>query len=262
MAETQAALLFSALMRKLAERTGSVGAESVLAEGLAKPKPGTKTPPRWALNAAKVVAAGWSKLLGPAKGGEAPSPRQVGVLLGQAAAWQSYLSVPSPTQNKIEAKSPALGKLRQVATLLAQPQLDVAEAFEARMAEANLNARDLRQLTVGQHAGAAAVVDEAGELHAETTVRSQVCLFVWLYWKDLSALRSLSDLQKFLEEFQVEGLTRKNLEKVCAEIGLRFKGRGRPKNPTKSGKRVGIKKSTTGVKRRDDHSRRRQKRQD
>lgn len=262
MTKERASLLSEVLMRKMAERIGMCGLESAIAEGLSKPPPGFNLPPPWALKASRIVGANWAKLMRTEDGPGPAQPDQIGALVGLGRTWEAFLSVPTPEIQKLEKEMPALGQLRSLVSKLSQPHFALAGAFESAIATADLSSRDRRKFAAGQHAGSAGVVDEEGELHEEPVIREQVCFFVWLFWPDLSCLRSVTDLQKFLEEFAVDGLTRKNLEKICREIGLHFKGRGRPKNPTRMRKRVGIKKSTTGLKRGDEHSRRRKKRSD
>jgi hypothetical protein len=142
------------------------------------------------------------------------------------------LAVPSPELQQLETKSPVLSALRARVVEISQPQVALGEKLGESVAKAQLNSRESLDFAKGQYAGASEVVDSSGELREETEVRTVVCFFIWLYWQELRFFNSVTDLEKFFDEFLPGDVTRKNLEKICREIGLRFKSRGRPRNPT------------------------------
>lgn len=250
-------MLARAFEKKLGERFGGMLLESLIAEGLLAPEVVSPSPPKWVLNAAKVTVRNFVEPLRAPDGSISNGPAQLGAMRGMVMAFRAAMENPSANLRQLEEKQPLLAELRASMAKLAEPQVRAAEALGSKVTEEPKSAHDVVQSTEGEVAGARRIVDSDGELREDFLVRVRVCFLLWLYWPELHALESISELHAFLQDFGQDDVSRKNLEKVCAGIGLRFKGRGRPKNPTARGRRVGIQKSTTGVKRRDGNSRRR-----
>ena len=255
----QATQLSGALAEKLAQRIGAIGIESAVAVGLCEPPVGFARPPAWALAAARIASQSWATIMRTEDGPGPVGADQVGALVGMASTWGALLATPSPEIQELEKQQPALSALRARFAEISRPQLALAEKIGELSAKAPFTSLERREFAQGQYVGASEVVDSTGELTDESTVRGDVCFYLWLFWPDLLIFESITDLQKFFDEFSPCDVTRKNLEKICGEIGLRFKGRGRPKNPTGSAKCVGIKKVDSRVKRGGANSQRRKR---
>jgi hypothetical protein len=254
----EAEQLSRVLVDKLAQRVSLLSWESAIAVGLVAIPPSVVYPPPWALGAAKIASAWLAKLFDAKPGQGAARPDQLGALVGLAETWEAFLKTPSPETIALEKKSDAVALLRKRVAEIAAPDIAFAKKLGTKTKDSPATGLAKLQFAKGQLLGSAAILNEAGELKSESSTRDEICFFIWLYWPDLGALESIADLQKFFDEYKTP-VSRKNLEKVCAEIGLRFRGRGRPKKPTSANKPVGIKKSKTGVKRGHDNSRRRKK---
>jgi hypothetical protein len=79
------------------------------------------------------------------------------------------------------------------------------------------------------------MVIQPTDLETERTVgvSEKIAFAIILEWRAISKLQSVGQLHKILAEaLKPQGIvvTLKRVEKLCQRIGLRFKGRGRPKN--------------------------------
>jgi len=233
MTKARALLLSRALTVKMEQRKDAQKVEILIAFGLLKSRRKFSSPPGWALSAARIFSEEWAKLFRLQAGQENPDARQVGALVGMVKSWAASLSIPSEEIQKIEGKVPEFAAVRARLAKISETDVRLGNQVEEAAAKAPLSARERREYAQGQFAGASQVVDEKGELRDDSSGRKEICYFIWLYWDEIRFLRSMTDLMLFFSEFDGENISRKNLEKVCSEIGLKFKGRGRPRNPTK-----------------------------
>jgi hypothetical protein len=252
------------LTTKLKERLAAIEIEGEMAFGRRPLPTGNDCPPPWALAAARIAIEAITGIQPPvnkeASGAEKVS--QAGFLVGMARTLGSFLSKPEPAFQKEEKKDPRLTRLRLRIADMAQPHLELASGVERSVSKAELGCREQVAFIKAQDRGAAKIADEAGEPIDNTSIRAEMCFFIWLYWQDLRFIGSIAELRRFLAEVAPATVTGKNLEKICREIGLSFKGRGRPKNPTKVNTKVGIKKNDARVRQGNGNSRHRRKASD
>jgi len=230
MTKREAIRLANALTAQLERRKPMLGAESLLAYKMIPAFPPTiPTPPDWALAACRIVDASFAKELVPQPGNEIGA-KELGAAVGMGATWKAFLAHPDENLEALEKKIPELAGFRERIAILTEPSFKMTDAIEAGVPKLPIGAQEVAEFNKGRAVGAAAIVDDDGELRDIGTIKQEVSFYVWLYWEQIEKLRSLADLMKFLREFQVEGLTQQNLEKICRELGLRLKARGRPKN--------------------------------
>lgn len=193
---------------------------------------------------------------------DAIKAKQVGVLAGVAKTWRAFLEVPSPAVQKEENEKPVLAEFKMRIIALAKSGFAQANDFCDAFAAQETGGHGQLVFAKAQAKGAAWVMNDSGDLRDNDSFREDVCFFIWMNWRELRFFRSMSDLKHALAELMATPVSVKNLEKICREIGLRFKGRGRPKNPTRINNLVGIKKSDAPVKRGNGDSRHRRKTSD
>ncbi len=228
MTKREAMRLSNALAAQLERRLPFMKCEALLAHGLIPSLPPTiPTPPAWVLAACRIAEKSYRKEVVPDAGSEI-GVRQVGALVGMGGTWKAFLS--QPNDEALEKKFPELAAFRARFAKISDSSFKIADAIETNVPKAPLTAGELAAFNKGRAIGSEVIVDDSGELRDAGSIKEEVSYFLWLYWEQIQSLQSLADLMKFLREFYVEGLTQQNLEKICRELGLRLKARGRPKN--------------------------------
>jgi len=149
-----------------------------------------------------------------------------------AKMWKSVLASPTEDLTELEKIGPALTEMRQTVLKLCGPNFRKIEKAARKIDRALLKPELRLALVNGEQAGAGVILKKDGSYNDDTTVGRATCFFLWLYWPQIKMLQSTRDLELFLQEMRQDDLTRKNLEKICREIGLKFRARGRPKKPT------------------------------
>lgn len=222
----------AALVAQLTRRKDAMKLEIAWSRNSArKMPPGFTSPPLWVIRAATCAASSWHRLLeqhGPATG--ETTAGHLGVFVGAGSMFAAHLNCPDGENAELEKTFPELAQYRAELSALLQPDFELSSKIETAIPSAAIPPTVLNQYRAGQASGAELVSLE----QPFQTIRSEVCYFLWLYWEQVHSLKSLSALMDFLTEFEVGGLTQKNLEKICRQIGLRLKNRGRPKNLLRS----------------------------
>jgi len=222
----KATQLGNALIAQLARRHGAMQIEAGFAQGLME---WPSKPPPWALAAARIVNKSVTEAFRPEAGATKATPAQIGVLVGLAKTWGGLTANPTPSIQKLEEKAPVLTDMRARLAEISEKNVALGQLAEAHMTKTSLSPSANLDYAKGRLVGVSEVVDDTGEVKGDDSVRATVCFFVWLYWPEVNLLKSVTDLQKFIDEFCPDEVTRKNLEKICREIGLKFRERGRPK---------------------------------
>jgi hypothetical protein len=152
-----------------------------------------------------------------------------------AQTWDAVLTSLPTEEHKLEEKFPALAASRSQIRKLSAPSFKVVERLGKRMSRAAMKPVLRSAYIKGQREGSLQILDDDGNLAMEGSIRAEVCYMIWLYWPQIQFLDSLKDLAVFFREMRQDDVTKKNLEKVSREIGLKLKGKGRPKNLQSNG---------------------------
>lgn len=153
-----------------------------------------------------------------------------GALSGMAKTWEAFVNSPSAETIKLEEQIPVAGQMRTQLKQMTKPSVAVIRRLDRNFEKAHLKPAFRAAYMKGQGDAADGMLDETGELRDGSSIRSDICYFIWVYWPEIRLLNSVAQLEKFFADMRQDGVTKKNLEKVCREIGLKFTGRGRPKN--------------------------------
>ena len=251
----QAEAATRALVRQITRRRPELGEELMMATGM---KPVGSTTPEWLIKTIRVLVTGGADKPVVKANAPAEAVAAFGTLVGVAETFEGALTHPEGTASELAARLPQFqGFLSELHRLLQPDAAMLAKVGES--IRSNLKkASDRRSYRVGQGIGAS-IVDEHGELVDDSSSRQDICFLLWLYAPDLGALASIRELHQFISTVSPDQITTKNLEKICREIGLKFRRRGRPgKKPTSKATGVGIRAKPKALSSGHDHSRRTQ----
>lgn len=238
-----------AMLNQLSARKADLGAELATACGMSFSAETEKTLPAWVRKAIRLFASG------DATFSEDPA-HSLGAFLGVAAASEAALGDPSETVAADVRRIPQLGAFLQSMRLLLQSSWQLAGNIQRAVQNQSMTAKECKSVFMGQAAGADSVLDDNGELDDKRTIKGRICLWLWLYWKEIQRLDSSSELRAFLLSLGQDDVSEKNLQKICVEVGLKFRACGRPKKiPTKRVAQVGIQKRKTVARSGHDKSR-------
>ena len=204
-----------------------------------------KAPPPW-------VAKAIEKFAGPAIEQLRSIPRlilgqlplgEVGQFVGAQKAATAFLSNPGEHVEAAEKAMPGLAEQRTAIIKLATEALrKVSPPLEPEPSK--LTAEEAGTLLAGEGRGAAAIVKGIKE---EEPLTKQICMMMWLSWPMVKDMANRAVLLRWLSDSCGLKCTRELVEKICDDIGFSPAKRGRPKNPTRVGKIVGIKKTETDL---------------
>lgn len=215
-------------MRQVTARIAVMKVEAASAMGMPL-LPKLVVPPKWVCAAIRIIFTG-KPVLGSQKLSLAETVQGFGALSGMAKTWEAFLNSPTSEMTELEKKYSAATEMRLELKRLTTPSLKVTRRTHRAFEKAPLKPAIRAAYLKGQGEAAESLLDEAGELKDDSNIRSDVCYFIWLYWPEIRRLSSVRELEKFFAEMRQDTVTKKNLEKICREIGLKFKGKGRPKN--------------------------------
>lgn len=224
----EAERLAGALMRQLRGRLAVMKIEAQTAFGHS-PLPKSVLLPHWVTACIHICFTGTAELK-LRKFSAKELVEALGAANGMAKSWNAFLSSPSSEMSDLENRFPLVTEMRLQLQSISKPSLTAISRADRKIDSARLKPELWMAYLKGTGEGAAEVLDESGELVSDTTIRQDVCYLIWLYWPDIQRLNSVTDLEKFFRDMRQDDVTRKNLEKICREIRLKFKSRGRPKN--------------------------------
>ena len=220
--------LSRALSEQLARRMPSMRLEIQYGLGMhitdknfVKPKP-------WVLRASRIALADLNKLFGEVSLEALATPHQQGALVGLAKTFKAVLSGTGREETELEKNHPEYAAFRTKIAAVVTPEIELGDRINENVAASNLPAEGELLYGKGRYEGSQMVVDKTGQYVENSSIRQYVCWFLWLYWPELRFVKSMPDLLVFLKDFQENDLTIENLTKICRDIDLRFKGRGRP----------------------------------
>jgi hypothetical protein len=154
----------------------------------------------------------------------------LGGMMGMSKMWGAVLATPPPDVAELEKRFGKLTELRGQLGNMTSPLVRKIAQAEKRVDRVAMKPELQLAYLSGKSEGASSLLNEDGTMNDESAIRSEVCFFLWLYWSEIQRLSTANQLMTFFQQMRQEGVTKKNLEKVCREIGLSFKRRGRPKN--------------------------------
>ena len=184
--------------------------------------------PDWACRAFRVILMG-SAEIPTAKVTEQELIEAIGAMIGVAKMSKALLTSPTRDLRDIEKIGPSFQISRDTLLRLTAPKFRAVEKRERKLDALALRPELQRALLEGKCAGASALLKSDGSLNDQSTIRETICFFVWLYWPQIKILGSLRELEQFFQDMRQDDVSRKNLEAVCREVGLRFRKRGRPR---------------------------------
>ena len=205
-----------------------------------------RVPPQWVAKAAEKAA-------GPAIQQIRNLPQLVfgalplgkaGEFAGEMAVGKALVKTPGPEFEAAAKITPALEDQRKAI-------LKAVEASSEKLAklspseESKLSPLQTNEFLAGQGRGAAAAVKRIDQ---EDSLTVTICTAIWVFWPKVVLLKNRRALHAWVERTAKMKCSFQLLEKICDEIGFRPAKRGRPKNPTRTKKGVGIKKSRDTVK--------------
>lgn len=222
-------MLSDALVRQLSLRTRAMSMEAMWAFGL----PSAEVflpPPAWVASAIRIYCTGHASLVAPNSVNSVESVQALGSLMGMAKMWDAVLHTPPAEIAGMEAQYVKLPKFRAALEKLSSPSIRKIANAERKVDRVPLKPELQLAYLGGKQAGAASILNKDGTMNDDIEIGPTICYFLWVYWPDIRHLSTTSQLLEFFHQMRQDDVTQKNLEKICREIGLKFKGRGRPKN--------------------------------
>ena len=225
--KNEAVRLSTSLVRQIKHRYPALAAEALWAFGFKAPKTAL-APPVWLGNTIRVVFTGNTKLH-PQKVAAADLVSGFGASAGMSRMWKAVLVQPPKDVADLETRFPEMVEMRNMIGALCSSAFRTIERADRKLKKASFNPSLQLAYIEGERVGAGSILRPDGTLNDDTSIRGDVCYFLWLYWPQNELLSSISDLEKFFAEMRQDSLSRKHLEKICRDVGLKFKNRGRPK---------------------------------
>lgn len=152
-----------------------------------------------------------------------------GMVKGAVASWAALLQDSTPETAKLGDRFPVLNNIRREVGEGIKPAVArvnaAADAAQHKMEP--MTAKNLADHFRGLQEGSEKAVTPEGEFREPDTATQVAYLFLWLYLPEIPQLESITQLHQFFADIGHDQISRKLLEKICAEIGLKLRKRGR-----------------------------------
>lgn len=169
--------------------------------------------------------AEWGKILGILSGYAtflASPPEET---LREEKEFPPFRTLREGIAEKAESLMPRLIKRKKIRIPVGARRRKKAKADKGPL---TLNSKQKVQFEFGYNEGLRRALDEHGQPVIEEQLTYDLCYVMWLFWPEVKDLSKVRELHTWLSELTRKQFSVKLVEKICREIGLTFRPRGKP----------------------------------